>query len=104
MDHLSISITCSTLRLNTQACFKKKFLPVSNFSSLQAVDFLVQATSASGVANAGTGPKTASNSTTTQPPDKSCTLQCQKIQPDVATPPDKVLKEDVVLDEDIEQV
>ena len=71
---------------------------------MQAVDYLVQATSASGVANAGTGPKTASNSTTTQPPDKSCTLPCQKIQPEVATPPDKVLKEDVVLDEDIEQV
>ena len=62
---------------------------------MQAVDFLVQATS---------GPKTASNSTTTQPPDKSCTLPCQKIQPEMATPPDKVLKEDVVLDEDIEQV
>ena len=106
MDHQSISITCSTLRLNTQACFKKKknFLPVGNFSSLQAVDFLVQATSASAVANAGTGPKTASNSTTTRPPDKSCTLPCQKIQPEVATPPDKVLKEDVVLDENIEQV
>ena len=65
---------------------------------MQAVDFLVQATSASGVANAGTGPKTASNSTTTRPPDKSCTLPCQKIQPEVATPPD------TVLDEDIEQV
>ena len=82
---------------------KKNFL-VGNFSHLQAVDFLVQATSVSGEANAGTVPKTASNPITTQPPDKSCALPCQKIQPDGATPPDKVLNEDVVLDEDIEQV